>query len=208
MRKMKIVLWAAALLLIPLIAGAVFAAGEEIPFGDYEVLSENETHTEFVLAFTGDYRWQILTECLQTGVTPPAVGSLCNYSGENFTCPGAQSLGFLAILQQPPTPSPTLTFTATATFTPTATSTSTPTATGTATATTTSTARPSLTATPGATAAPSQTPVLPGAPLTKDLQATIQAANAPFERPQGALARRIVEWIHWMIQQVLFFFEK
>lgn len=204
MKKMKLVLWAAALLLILLIAGVVFAAGEEIPFGDYEVLSENDTHTQFVLAFTGDYRWQILAECLQTGVTPPAVGSLCNYSGENFTCPGAQSLGFMAVLQQPPTPSPTLTFTAT--FTPTATATSTPTATGTATATTT--ARPSSTATPGSTAAPSQTPVLPGAPLTKDLQATIQAANAPFERPQAAFARRIVEWIHWILQQVLSLFEK
>ena len=126
MKIRKTVIGIVVFTLFLFISGIVYAADLEIPHGDYEVWSANAEQTEFVLAFTGDYRWHVSALCLEPNLLPPSVGSICTYNGEIFTCPGAQTLGLLEILQQPPTP--------TVPFTPTPTATSTLTATATFTA--------------------------------------------------------------------------
>jgi hypothetical protein len=209
MKKLKTAIWMIAFALFLFGIGVVYAAKQlEIPYGDYEVLSDNATHDEFILAFTGDYRWHVRAVCLQTGVPPPAVGSICNYDGVNFTCPGAQNLSLVEIIQAPPTPTPTFTPTMTASATPTSTFTPQPTFTSTFTATAlpTITLTPTRTSTQSSTALPTWTPVLPGAPASADLLATISAANEPFRHP--AESRSLLDWIQWLIKQLLNLFEK
>lgn len=205
------VLLAGVALAFLLIAG-VAAAALEIPHGDYEVWSANADRTEFVLAFTGDYNWHVLAQCIEPDLLPPAIGAICTYNGEYFACPGAQRLGLLEILQQPPTPTPrpTATATPTPTYTPSATPTATATFTSTATLlpSTTASPLPSFTPfipTPGG---PTWTPVLPGAPLSAELQATISAANQALQQPQPVVRRMLLEWIQWIFQRILAVFGK
>jgi len=192
MKKRKTVIGMVVFTLFLFISGIVYAADLEIPHGDYEVWSANAEQTEFVLAFTGDYRWHVSALCLEPNLLPPSVGSICTYNGEIFTCPGAQTLGLLEILQQPPTP--------TVPFTPTPTATSTLTATATLT--------PTLTVISTRTVVSSWTPVLPGAPASKELIATISAANEAFQSPGESATRSILEWIKWVVQQFLLLFGK
>jgi hypothetical protein len=211
MIKLKTVIWMVLFGLFLLIAGGVYAQALDIPYGDYEILSANDTQTEFVLAFTDDYRWHVRALCIQPDILPPSVGSLCSYNGEVFTCPGAQSLSLLEILQQPPTPTvPSATPTATATFTPTQTFTPTPTFTPMPSATTTPTATLTQTqrASQPATVVPSWTPVLPGAPASEELLATISAANQAFQSPEESATRSLLDWIKWLFQQFLLLFGK
>ena len=211
MKKIKTVIWMVAFGLFLLISSGVYAQEIDIPYGDYEVWSANADQTEFVLAFTGDYRWHVSALCLEPNLLPPSVGSICTYNGEIFTCPGAQSLGLLEILQQPPTPTvPSATPTATATFTPTQTFTPTPTFTPTATflPTSTATVTPTQTVLAPPTVIPSWTPVLPGAPASKDLMATISAANQAFQSPQESATRSLLDWIKWLFAQFLSLFGK
>jgi hypothetical protein len=209
MIKLKTTIWMVSFGLFLLIAGGVYAQALDIPYGDYEILSANGTQTEFVLAFTGDYRWHVSALCLDPNLLPPSVGSICTYNGEIFTCPGAQSLSLLEILQQPPTPTvpsatPTATFTPTQTFTPTPTFTPTATFLPTLTATVT----PTQTVLAPPTIVPSWTPVLPGAPASEELMATITAANQAFQSPEGSPTRSLLDWIKWLITQFLSLFGK
>ncbi len=212
MKKRKTVIGIVVFTLFLFISGIVYAADLEIPHGDYEVWSANAEQTEFVLAFTGDYRWHVSALCLEPNLLPPSVGSICTYNGEIFTCPGAQMLGLLEILQQPPTPTVpfTPTPTATTTLTATATFTRTPTFTPTVTFAPSSTATltPTLTAISTRTVVSSWTPVLPGAPASKELIATISAANEAFQSPGESATRSILDWIKWVVQQFLLLFRK
>lgn len=186
-----------------LTAPAASAQQIEIPIGDYVVLSENETHTEFILAFVNDYRWKVRALCMDETLPAPAVSSICTYNGSIFTCPGAQNLSLMAVIEQPPPPTPTPTPTFTPTFTPTYTPTFTPIPTSTPTLTATS--LPSTTPTPTLASSrtptsPTQqistgTPVLPGAPASEELLATISAANRPFEQPRQNGLHSILAWL-------------
>lgn len=182
----------------------------EIPIGNYEVWSANTEQNEFVLAFTGDYRWKVMAICLQPELPAPGVGSLCYFDGEIFTCPGAQNLSYVGVVEQPPTPTPpptatpTPTDTVTPSFTPTVTATVS--ATPTLTPTSTSTFLPTQTIQSPTSAGPTRTPVLPGAPASPELLATISAANQAFEAPQGNLVSRFMDWIQGILQQILSIF--
>lgn len=116
--------------------------------------------------------WEVQAYCLNPGVTPPGIGTLCSLVGEStFWCGDTvQQLELYGILQIPPTPTETSTATATntpsATPTPTATATNTPTATASSIPTATASSTPLPTSTlvatrPPAIASPTSTPPLP-----------------------------------------------